>query len=84
MIIMRRIRGDEGGEKERSGREAGRPGDGEILVEVWPVDPEPAADQLPAISRLVTLPSEVVPCPLRPMRRSGCRLVTCPSNRVLS
>jgi len=35
-----------GGEKVRSVREAEQPGDGEILVQVWPVDPEPAADQL--------------------------------------
>ena len=46
MLIMRMIRGDEGREKERSVREAEQPGDGEILVQVRPVDPEPAADQL--------------------------------------
>ena len=40
------IPGDEGGEKERSVREAEQPGDGEMFVEVRPVDPEPAADQL--------------------------------------
>jgi len=43
---MRMIRGDEGGEKVRSVREAEQPGDGEIFVEVRPVDTEPAADQL--------------------------------------
>ena len=40
MIIMQMIRGDEGGEKERSLRETEQHGDGEILVEVRPVDPE--------------------------------------------
>src|SRR5437867_5265247 len=49
---MRMIRGDEGGEKARSVREAEQPGDGEIFVEVRPVDPEPAADQLPALAGL--------------------------------
>ena len=81
---MQMIRGDEGGEKERSLRETEQHGDGEILVGVRPVDPEPTADQLLAISKLVALPSEVVPCPLRPMREIRCQLVTCPSNRVLS
>ena len=44
VLIMRMIRGDEGGEKVRSVREAEQPGDGDILVQ--PVDHEPAADQL--------------------------------------
>jgi len=46
VIIVPMIRGDEGGEKLRSVREAEQPGDAEILVEVRPVDPEPAANQL--------------------------------------
>ncbi len=50
MIIMRMVRGDEGGEKARSVREAEQPSDGEILVEARPVDTEPAADQLPAVA----------------------------------
>ena len=50
VLIMRMIRGDEGGVKERSVWEAEQPGDGEIFVEVRPVDPERAADQLPAFT----------------------------------
>ena len=50
---MRMVGGDEGGEKERSVREAEQPGDGEIFVEVWPVDPGPAADRPPAVAGIV-------------------------------
>jgi len=52
VIIMRMIRGDEGGEKERLVWEAEQPSHGEILVQVRPVDAQPAADQLPALAGL--------------------------------
>ena len=40
------IRGDKGGKKARSVREAEQPGDGDILVKAPPEDSEPTADQL--------------------------------------
>jgi len=52
VIITTMIRGAEGGEKGPSVWETEQPGDREIFVEVRPVDPEPAADQLPALAGL--------------------------------
>ena len=47
VIIMRMVRRNEGAEKAGSVQETEQPGDGEILVEVRPMNPEPAADQFP-------------------------------------